>query len=143
MGAFWLIHGIQKFTDAGWATPGVGTCATFLKHMSADTSGPYHDFISSVVLPNVQVFAHLVEWGETLVGVSLMLGLLTRLGGGGGVFLALNYWLAKGAYSHFEGYTNFDFLVMILSFLNVVLPTAATSGIDGVLAARRRARADA
>ena len=60
------------------------------------TIGFYAPFLKSTVLPNVGLFAWLVGMGEMLAGVSLFLGLATRLGGGGAIFLFLNYGLMGG-----------------------------------------------
>ena len=48
-------------------------------------------FLEGVVLPYIPLFAFLVTVGELFVGVSLTLGLVTRLGAAVGMFLAFNY----------------------------------------------------
>ena len=48
-------------------------------------------FLEGVVLPYSPVFAFLVTAGELFVGVTLTLGLMTRLGAAVGMFLAFNY----------------------------------------------------
>ncbi len=55
------------------------------------TSGLYRSFLESVVAPNADLFANFAMIGELAVGVSLFLGLGTRLGVAGALFLALNY----------------------------------------------------
>jgi uncharacterized membrane protein YphA (DoxX/SURF4 family) len=52
-----------------------------------------------VVIPHVTLFATLVEWGESLVGVGLLLGAFTRFSGWTSIFLLTNYWIMRGAYS--------------------------------------------
>jgi thiosulfate dehydrogenase (quinone) large subunit len=47
-----------------------------------------------VVLPNPTLFAHLITWGEVLIGLSLFLGALTRPAGMVGAFLFANFWFA-------------------------------------------------
>lgn len=131
------MHGLGKIRNPQWAVPG-GDCAALIGQMSQHTGGPYHDFITNIVMPNVTVFAQLVAWGETLVGVSLLLGLLTRLGGLVGVVLALNYWAAKGDYAHLSGYTTYDIAAAVLSFISLALPTGKTIGLDGLMGRRPR-----
>lgn len=58
--------------------------------------GPYARFLREVVLPSTGTFAGLVTWGELLAGVSLTLGLGTRIGAAVAVFLFLNYGLMGG-----------------------------------------------
>ncbi len=137
-GIFWILHGMGKIRDPHWAAPG-GTCAGIIQQMLSAGSGSYHDFVVNTVLPNVTIFANLVAFGETLTGISLLLGLLSRLGGLGGVFLALNYWSAKGDFAHASGYAGFDFATAVLSFISLTLPTGRVLGIDGILSARKRA----
>jgi hypothetical protein len=64
--------------------------------------------------------------------------LLTRIGGAGGVFLALNYWLSKSSYANLNGYAGLDMAAIALSAINLALPTGLVAGIDGLIAARKR-----
>lgn len=56
----------------------------------------YRPFGEHVVLAHVNVFAPLVAVTELLVGLTLLLGLGTRLAAGAGLFLIVNYMLAFG-----------------------------------------------
>jgi len=136
-GAFWLIHGILKIAGGSFAGPG-GAMTRMVGGFAAHTTGPYHAFLTGVVLTHATLFGGLVEWGETLAGVSLLLGLFTRLGGVVGIFLALNYWLAKGAYAAPGDYTAYEIVAAVLSAINVVLPTGRFLGLDAALGTRRR-----
>jgi hypothetical protein len=42
--------------------------------------GPFATFLRAVVLPHSTVFGYLVEWGETLAGLGLLVGALVALG---------------------------------------------------------------
>lgn len=139
VGATWLIHGYGKVTDPQWALPN-GNCYQFVTGMTAHTEGFYHDFVTSFVLPNITVFATLVAWGETLTGVSLVLGLLSRIGGLVGILLPLQYFLAKSAFAHLDGYAGLDMLTMLASGLNLVLPTGAVFGFDALFSRRKGGR---
>ena len=138
-GVFWLTHGVPKLLSPAFAAH----MPDMVRDMSSQTTGPYHDFIVHVVLPNGNLFAHLVAWGETLTGVSLLLGLLTPAGGLVGFFLGLNYFLAKGSYAHLTDLGGLDAAAMALSFINIVLPTGLIWGFDGVLSASRLGRRSA
>lgn len=137
-GIFWLLHGIPKLLNPKFAGPG-GMMADMVRGNAAQTNGPYHDFLVHVVLPNAPLFAHLVAWGETLVGVSLLLGLFSRLGGLVGVFLPLNYWLMKGDFVHLTSLGGLDWAAMALSFTHLALPTGLVLGLDAYIARRPRA----
>lgn len=139
VGAFWLIHGYGKVTDPQWALPN-GNCYQIVTGMIGNTQGSIHDFVTGVVLPNIGVFAYLDAWGETLTGVSLVLGLLTRVGGLVGFFLPMLYFAMKGAYAHLDGYAGLDIMTALASALNLVLPTGAVFGIDALFGRRKGGR---
>ncbi len=50
----------------------------------------YGDFVASVVIPNFTFFAWIIFLAELFVGLSLLTGTLTRLGGAIGLLMALN-----------------------------------------------------
>jgi len=130
-GVLWLLYGTSKLPD--WLFSG-----TYLVKVTRDmiksTGGPYHDFVVNVVLPHGQVFAALIAMGETLCGISLLLGLFGKLGGFGGMFLTLNYWLTGGEYSSYWGLISLEAVVFVLSLLTVLLPTEEYLSADKVLA---------
>jgi uncharacterized membrane protein YphA (DoxX/SURF4 family) len=139
VGATWLIHGYGKITDAQFALPN-GTCYQIVSGMIGNNQSILHDYVTNIVLPNITIFAHLDAWGEFLTGVSLVLGLLTRVGGLVGLLLPLQYFLMKGAYAHLDGYSGLDFLTMLASGLNLVLPTGAVFGFDALFGRRKGGR---
>ena len=138
-GVFWLTHGVPKLLNPAFAA----RMPDMIREMSSEASGPYHDFIMHVVLPNASLYAHLVAWGETLTGVSLLLGILAPVGGLVGFFLGLNYFLMKGSYAHLTDLGGLDAAAMALSFINLVLPTGLIWGFDGVLSGSRLGRRSA
>jgi uncharacterized membrane protein YphA (DoxX/SURF4 family) len=136
-GLWWLIHGYSKLTSPTWGGPN-GACASIIQDMASHSSGPYHDFLLNFVLPHVTTFALLISTGETLTGVSLVLGLFTALGGAAGVFLVLNYWIAGSGFSHLGGYSGLEAAVGVMSGVNAALPTGLVYGLDGMLAKRKK-----
>lgn len=141
-GIFWLLHGVPKLLNPKFFGPD-GMAGMIQQTASGTPPGPYQSFLLHTVLPNAWLFSHLVAWGETLTGVSLLLGLLTPLGGIVGTFLALNYFMMKGSYAHLTDFAGLDFETAVLSFIHVVLPTGLVAGIDGALWASRSRRATA
>ena len=59
-----------------------------------DVTGWYATFLRDAVLPHVSFWAHLVAWGEVLVGVGLILGVLTGIAAFFGGLMNVNYPLA-------------------------------------------------
>lgn len=56
------------------------------------------NFLESVVLPNAEVFSFLVMWGETLVGLALLLGAFTGFAVLMGILMNLSF-LLSGAFT--------------------------------------------
>ncbi|GCE15876.1 DoxX family membrane protein [Tengunoibacter tsumagoiensis] len=54
----------------------------------------YASFLQNVVIPNAALFAYLVTFGEVLVGLGLIFGILTGIASFFGVTMNLNYLLA-------------------------------------------------
>ena len=60
------------------------------------SSAWYLHFIREVVIPHATLFSYLVITGELFAGLSLVTGVLTRVGAAVAICLFLNYMLAKG-----------------------------------------------
>lgn len=100
VGLTWLFTGWNKITnDGGWASAMVES----IDAMKEQAYPFYRSFIDAVVLPNSEVFASLVTWGEFAVGVSLFFGIAARFGAGVGAFLSLNYALLQGRHLYLPG----------------------------------------
>jgi thiosulfate dehydrogenase (quinone) large subunit len=94
----------------------------------------YRQFLQEVVLPNTQLFAALVTWGELLVGVLLILGLMTRLSATVALLLTLNYMFAKGAWPWTPSSNDAAFAAISLAL--VIGAAGRTLGLDSMLARR-------
>jgi uncharacterized membrane protein YphA (DoxX/SURF4 family) len=131
-GGIWLVHAIPKFTDSDSFMPPNGAIVGFITKAIAnpETNPAYHTFLANAVLPNIAIFAELVRLSELMVGVALVLGVLTRLGGFGSVFLTLNYMAASRGFSTFAAWGTLDATLLIMSLPNLVLPTGRVWGID-------------
>ena len=107
----------------------------FLEQRAMVQSHPfYRAFLQDVVLPNTQLFAALVTWGELLVGVLLILGLMTRLSATVALLLTLNYMLAKGAWPWTPSSKDAAFAAISLAL--VIGAAGRTLGLDSMLARR-------
>ena len=138
-GAFWLMHGIPKFTQSESFMPPTGMMQTFVNNAVANTHGPYQTFLTNVVLPNASIFAELVRVGEVVTGCLLLLGFFTRTGAVIGMVLTLNYLTAKGGMTHLSMWSGLDAVAFAICFMNFVLPTGRYLGVDALLARSRRA----
>jgi thiosulfate dehydrogenase [quinone] large subunit len=100
VGSDWFLAGWEKVTSPAWGTSGKALTG-FVSGAISKSSGAnpavqgwYAWFLQHVVLPNAGLFSFLVTWGETAVGVGLLLGILTGIAAGFGVLMNLNYILA-------------------------------------------------
>jgi uncharacterized membrane protein YphA (DoxX/SURF4 family) len=139
-GAIWLIHAIPKFLHGDKFLPPNGFFVTYLQRGIATTTGPYHDFMAAIVVPNAAIFAQLVRFGELLVGISLFLGLFTRLGGLFGIVLPLNYMAVRGAIGTLSGWGSPDASLALLCAISLILPTGRVLGFDALATPRARQR---
>ena len=118
IGYQWLTAGLEKLTghdftigsSFGQATKGGawvfsahdGVALTgFVKGAIAQASGAYAPvqgwyawFLQHAILPNTAAFAYVVTFGEVLVGLGLIFGVLTGIAAFFGVFMNLNFMLA-------------------------------------------------
>jgi uncharacterized membrane protein YphA (DoxX/SURF4 family) len=94
----------------------------------------YKAWLVTVVIPHEHLFAILTSVGETLAGIALLLGALTRFSAAAGIFMVANYLFAKGWPNPAAAHDK-DFLALLV----VILVGGAGDfwGIDGW---RRRKR---
>ncbi len=132
-GLFWLAHGVPKFLNAAMFMPPSGFMPMAVSKAAQSQTGFYHNFLTGVVIPNINVFAELVRLGEVLVGCSLLLGVFTRFGGLVGCVLALNYMALNGEFSSWTTIGTLDAAAFVLSFLMLAVPAGRVAGVDGLL----------
>lgn len=142
--AIWLLRlilGIMWWQQSLWKVPpNYDGLIYWMKQMVDHASIPLQgQLVQDLVLPNIALFGPLVYGTEVMIGVSLMFGLLTRVGAGLGALMALNLWL--GLYSApGEWPWTYGFLI-IIHLLFVVDPSGRSLGGDVMLRHRRRVSA--
>lgn len=102
LGWQWLEAGWGKINSPAWVGDSAGGALSgfingALQKMSGahpDVQGWYGAFLENVILPNATFWSHVVAWGEFVVGVALILGLLTGIAAFFGLFMNLNFLLA-------------------------------------------------
>lgn len=134
-GCFWLAYGTSKF-EPNWA----GGKHEFLEAVTfsaKDTTEPFKGFLLNFVVPHQAVFAELIAYGETLVGIALLLGLLTKIGAAGSIFLALNYFFATGKFTVYFGVESLELMAAAVGVLLLLTPSNRYASLDSVLLRRR------
>ena len=113
VGYEWFLSGLTKIVRGGFP----GGLADDLTEKSEGAPGWYRSFLDGSVIPNASTFGYLIEIGELLVGLALIVAAIVwlarweRLSDGGriailaatvlaslgGIFMAINFHLANGA----------------------------------------------
>jgi len=93
-GYYFLADGLGKLTG-GFTRPGVleKRLLGWAKDLAFDW---YKPFLHGMAIPHHQLLAEMITWGMILAGLALLFGLLTRPAALGGIFMMLNFFLAKG-----------------------------------------------
>jgi uncharacterized membrane protein YphA (DoxX/SURF4 family) len=88
------------------------------------------DLVRDILLPNLAIFGPLIYLAELVIGVSLLLGLFSRVGALLGLLMGLNLWL--GLYSAPNEWPwTYMFLIMIQGFF-VIDPPGRVLGADAL-----------
>jgi thiosulfate dehydrogenase (quinone) large subunit len=105
LGYEWLHAAFGKWVEGGWVGKGTGGAVNgFAQGAMAQTAGEhpqvtgwYASFLENVVVPNAALFSYLVIFGETLVGLALILGVFTGIAAFFGVFMNASFLFAGTA----------------------------------------------
>lgn len=123
IGFYFLYAGYEKIeTELGgrFATSG------YLSHVR----GPLATFFQSMAgNPAVE---YLLVWGEFLVGVSLLFGILTRVGGVSGVAISALLYLSQLPVTN-NPFVNQYFILIMVFLAFVFLESGRFLGLDGIL----------
>jgi uncharacterized membrane protein YphA (DoxX/SURF4 family) len=135
----WLLRsviGVMWWQQSLWKVPpNYDGLVYWMKQMVDHASTVLQSaLVRDVVLPRIAVFGPLLYLIEVGIGVSLILGLLTRLGGVIGALMAANLWL--GLYSAPGEWPWTYFFLVVLQLLFTVDPPGRSLGAD-VLIGRR------
>src|SRR4051794_13601666 len=107
----------------------------FMQQVALERGHPfYRNFAQQVVLPNAPALAVVMTWGELLIGLTLILGLLTRASAALAILISVNYMLARGAWFWSPWSSDAAFVVIALALLTGA--AGRTLGLDTFLARR-------
>ncbi|MDF2558036.1 MAG: Crp/Fnr family transcriptional regulator [Bacillales bacterium] len=117
LGYNWLIHGVEKISKGFDA-------AGYLKFvMGNPVKGPdgqvlygwYNSFLENFALPNVKLFNFIVPWGETLIGLGLLLGCLTTAAAFFALVMNFAFFFA-GTVSSNPPYIIYQFIILFAGY---------------------------
>lgn len=105
----------------------------FIKNSIAHSTGVhppvqpwYAFFLQHIILPNTNIFAYVVTFGETLAGLGLLLGAFTGIAAFFGIFMNMNYLLAGSVSIN-------PILAMLALFLLLAWRVSGFYGVDHYL----------
>src|SRR5699024_8824843 len=100
LGYAWFTAGLGKVTSDAWTGENAGAAVKgFMGGAIAlaeegDVAGWYAWFLEAFVIPNATVVSYMVAWGELLVGLGLLVGLLTGIAAFFGAMMNMSFLLA-------------------------------------------------
>ncbi len=90
-------------------------------------------FITTVVQPNIRWFGYLIWGAEAFIFVSLVFGLLSRLGGLVAVGISAQLWVGLSGISNpYEWEWAYN-TILVLSLVTALLPTGRWLGLDALI----------
>lgn len=131
VGYEWILAGWGKISNPAWVGAKAGTALTgFINNSLSQTAGAhpavqawYAAFLKAVILPATGFWTYVVSFGETLVGIGLILGVFTGIAALFGFFMNMNYLLA--------GSVSINPILLFLSiFIILAWKTAGWWGLD-------------
>ena len=123
---WWFFHsGITKVIDSGFSYT-YGT--SYMQEMTGTALGGIPVWMGNnlawLIEPGVPLF-------ETLIGLALIFGALTRLAAFGGVIFMVLFWLGNAEFGH--GLVNSDLMGLLLFMTVIVLAAGRYYGLDAVI----------
>jgi len=123
---WWFFHsGVTKLLEDGLA---FGYGPVYLQQMTGTALGPIPVWMGENLAWLIQPG---VPLGETLIGLALMAGVLTRLAAAGGVAFMTLFWVGNADFGH--GLVNGDLMGLLLFATMIVLAAGRYYGLDAVI----------
>jgi thiosulfate dehydrogenase (quinone) large subunit len=134
VGFSWLINGLDKILDPSYDS---ALLRPMLQNWGANAQGALGGFVTSSLLPHVEVVGFVLKAGEVLIGLALITGILGRLGALGGFIIIAGAWLFKGSFNAMPGYGGADFIVMATMLFLTFGPAVTVLRMDRILVRNR------
>lgn len=116
LGYAWLKAGIGKVTSDVWTGENAGVAVQgFMGGALAkegDVAGWYAWFLENAIIPNAVPVSYMVAWGEVLIGLGLIVGLLTGIAAFFGALMNMSFLMAGTVSTNPVMFTIAMFLIM-------------------------------
>jgi thiosulfate dehydrogenase (quinone) large subunit len=137
-----IVYGLLWWQQSKWKVPsddfgrksGGGLWYWIQQEIQYPTVGAYRDFLVNVMIPHWTLFGYITLATETFIGLTLILGLFTRLGALAALGMSLNVTLGILSVPHEWGWT----YAMMIALAALFLLTGAgrSVGLDSFLGPR-------
>jgi thiosulfate dehydrogenase [quinone] large subunit len=128
-----LLGGVIPFlgVEPRW----IATMPIIVAKQAAENPFPwYKAFLENTILTDPVLWASMIAWGETLVGLSLVLGLCSGLGALGALWLSVNYGLASQHMS--PASLGFHYMLVLVATVMFLVRAGRAWGLDAWIAWR-------
>ena len=137
-----ILYGVLWWQQSKWKVPaddfgrksGGGLWYWVQQEIQYPTVAAYKDFLVNMLIPHWTFFGYLTLFTETFIGVTLMLGLFTRLGAFVAIGMAANITVGILSVPHEWGWT-YTMLIM-LPALFLLTGAGRSIGVDAFLGPR-------
>jgi len=137
-----IFYGLLWWQQSKWKVPsddfgrksGGGLWFWVQQEIQYPTVSAYKDFLVNVMVPNWTFFGYMTLVTETFIGVTLILGLFTRLGALAALGMAVNITLGILSVPHEWGWTYAMLIVLAAIFL--LTGAGRSFGVDAFLGPR-------
>ena len=140
IGAVWLNGAIEKLLSPSFPRQ----FAASLNAGGYISQAPpwFQDFMRGTVVPNAELVAQLIRFGELALGLALLLGLLTNLAAIGSIVSNLVILVSQGGVQLGTGlgppeFLDINLLVALISLVILLSPAAKALSLDTALVYRR------
>ena len=139
VGAVWLNGAMEKLLSPSFPRQ----FATTLNSGAFISQAPpwFGDFMRDNVVPNAELVAQLVRFGELTLGLALVLGLLTNPAAIGSILFSLTLFVSQGGFRLGMGlgppeFIDINLLMALLSLIILLSPAAKMLSLDAALVHR-------
>ena len=140
IGAVWLNGAVEKFLNPEFPRQ----FATGLDAGGFISQAPpwFQGFMSNSVVPNAELVAQLARFGELVLGLALIFGLLTNAAALGSIVFSVAVLLSQGGVRLGTGLAEPEFLTinLLIALISAVIlfsPSAKTLSLDAALVRNR------
>ena len=132
---FFIMHGVRKM-ESGWITSNE-RLNSVLSNYHDNASGFHKTYLEKVAIPYSGIWSPFIAFGETALGISLLIGLLTNVSLIAGMLMALSFNIANGnMFSTDLLYDPYGLLTIVALLVLFIAKCGYEYGFDGMVSVK-------